>query len=144
MPHDEFHHAYARELGRLVAGIVLEIGDPESGIPDEATTVARLRSVTVGVDDNGLFCGLTVVDEDGREFTLYNDGTVADADDHRVGRHRLTTAGGDPWIALAIDGPKPFRICDLTRDYSYHYTFEEAKAALAELRVAPASLRVAS
>jgi hypothetical protein len=96
--YDEFHFAYARNLGRLVAGITLDVDSvvgwtPEDGeITEPRTfTVERLANVTVGVDSTGIFAGLNVIDTDGGKWTLYTDGTISDSEDRTVGRHTLKT-----------------------------------------------------
>jgi hypothetical protein len=95
--YDEFHPAYARNLGRLVAGITLDVEPVVGWTPDgeltepRTVTVERLASVTVGVDSAGIFAGLNVIDTDGDEWTLYTDGTISDSEDRTVGRHTLKT-----------------------------------------------------
>jgi hypothetical protein len=98
--YDEFHVAYARNLGRLVSERTLDIEAVVGHTPDgpitepRTVTIERLTNVTVGIDGTGLFAGLEVLDGDGATWTLYSDGTIADSDDTTVGRHRLTARPG--------------------------------------------------
>jgi hypothetical protein len=95
--YDEFHFAYARNLGRLVAGITLDVEPVVGWTPDgeltepRSVTVERIANVTVGVDSAGIFAGLNVVDTQGDGWTLYTDGAISDSEDRTVGRHTLKT-----------------------------------------------------
>jgi hypothetical protein len=94
--YDEFHFAYARNLGRLVEGLELTVEVHVctwDGLLTEprTVTVERIANVTVGVDSAGIFAGLNVIDTDGGEWTLYTDGTISDSEDRTVGRHTLKT-----------------------------------------------------
>ena len=89
---DEYHSAYAREVGRLVAGQTFQIGDNESGIREREFTVTGIKNVVVGIDSTGIFAAINVYDEDGFAWSLYSDGTICEYEtDHEVGRHNLKT-----------------------------------------------------
>jgi hypothetical protein len=85
----------APNLQRLVAGLELTVDARTGWTPDgpvtepRTLTVEKLCSVTVGVDSDGIFAGLNVLDEEGCEWTLYSDGSVADSEDVTVGKHGL-------------------------------------------------------
>jgi hypothetical protein len=88
---DSVPAAYARNLSRMLVGVSFDIGDNEQGITEETITVAKVGEISVGIDSAGIFCSVTVHDEDGRDWFLYGDGTIADTDDRTVGQHRLVT-----------------------------------------------------
>lgn len=90
--YDEYHPAYARNLGRMLAGRTLDVGDYERGIDEKTITIERVGIVTVGIDSEGLFCGVQVIDTDGATWTLFDDGNVSDSDDQQVGRHTFTSS----------------------------------------------------
>lgn len=89
--YDVHHGAYARNLNRILAGQTLTVGDDEQGIQERTVTIDHVRSVIVGIDSDGLFVGVTVLDTEGDEITLYGDGTVTDEDDSKVGTHSFKT-----------------------------------------------------
>jgi hypothetical protein len=89
---DTLPGAYARNVSRMVAGALLDIGDNERGIEERTVLVHRLRDVVVGIDSTGIFCCLTVVDTEGAQWSLYHDGSVHDDEDREVGRHTLKTS----------------------------------------------------
>lgn len=84
--YDEFHSAYARNLGRMLAGHFLTVG-PEDR--EQVVCVDRVKHVTVGIDRDEIFVGIHVYDTNGTEWILYGDGTIADDDDSKVGRHDI-------------------------------------------------------
>jgi len=90
--YDTIPGAYARNVGRIVGGVVLDIGDNEQGIREQTVTIERIIDVSVGIDSSGIFACLKVRDTDGGEWTLYVDGSVSDVEDQTVGRHTLTCA----------------------------------------------------
>jgi hypothetical protein len=94
---DEFHMAYARNLTRMLAGHFLTVG-PEDR--EQVVCVDRIKDVTVGIDRDGLFAGVTVYDTNGGVWTLYTNGTIADDDDSTVGRHDLTFESLRPQAVL--------------------------------------------
>ena len=84
---DEFHSAYARELGRMLIGETTKV-DRGPG----QFTVASIKSVIVGIDSDGIFAAVNVYDEDGYAWSLYSNGTVCEYEsDREVGRHNLKT-----------------------------------------------------
>ena len=88
---DVVHGAYGRNLERMLAGLTLDIGDNETSVPEETVTIDKVSQLVVGIDSTGIFCSVGVRDTDGREWSLYNDGTIADLDDRVVGRHSFKT-----------------------------------------------------
>ena len=121
---DEYHKAYARELARQLAGQTFKaLGDLH--------TITDVRRVRVGIDTTGLYAAVEVVDENRGVWQLYSDGEIVDAVDRVVGTHELRERQDDlPWIAMAVSGEKPFRICDAVRDWGHYATFDEAKEDL--------------
>ncbi len=103
---DEFHGAYARNIGRVLVGRRFT-QEPEadefSMTPGYDFAVARVSSVTVGIDSDGIFAGITVRDLTEAEWTFYSNGTVANGDDETVGTHSLAL-GPDP---SQVVGRKP-------------------------------------
>ena len=90
--YDTHAAAYARNVGRLVAGATLDIGDYEQGIPERTVTIDRLKDVVVGIDSAGIFAALHVYDLNENIWTLYSDGTISEYEtDQTVGRHELKT-----------------------------------------------------
>jgi len=90
--YDTHHAAYARNVGRLVVGVEIEIGDDEQGIPERTVTISHLKDVLVGVDSAGIFAALHVYDLNQNIWTLYSDGTISEYEtDVTVGRHELKT-----------------------------------------------------
>lgn len=87
--YDDFHAAYARNLGRVLNGKTLTVNSTRDDGDDITLTVERIKNVTVGIDSKGIFAGITVVDTHGVEFTLYGDGSVTDDDDRVVGSHAV-------------------------------------------------------
>ncbi len=106
---DEFHGAYARNIGRILVGRRFT-QEPDADefvmVPGYDITVARVASVTVGIDSAGIFAGITVIDTDGAAWTFYSHGTVADADDVIVGSHSLAL-GPDPSPTVGRTPPVP-------------------------------------
>jgi hypothetical protein len=88
---DVVHGAYGRNLERMLSGLTLDIGDNETSVPEETVTIDKVSQIVVGIDSTGIFCSVGVRDTDGREWSLYNDGSVADSDDRIVGRHSFKT-----------------------------------------------------
>jgi hypothetical protein len=89
--YDTFHSAYARNIERIVVGTTLDVGDNERGIEEQTIEIARVQSVVVGIDTDGIFAAINVYDTEGHGWSLYQDGTVSDEDDQTVGRHELKT-----------------------------------------------------
>lgn len=89
--YDEFHMSYARNISRTVVGAMLDVGDNERGIEEQTVEIARVQSVVVGIDSDGIFAAINVYDTDGQGWSLYSDGTVSNEDDQTVGRHELKT-----------------------------------------------------
>ena len=87
--YSEFHPAYARELDRMLHGHLLTVG-PEDR--EQVVCVDRVKQVTVGIDDRGIYCGIEVYDTTDRVWVLYSDGTIEDVatDYDVVGRHDIT------------------------------------------------------
>ncbi len=107
--YDEAHGAYFRNVGRILVGRRFT-QDPDADefamVPGYDFTVARVASVTVGIDSDGIFAGITVIDMAGGEWTFYSHGTVADADDATVGCHSLAL-GPDPSPTVGRTPPDP-------------------------------------
>jgi hypothetical protein len=89
--YDSFHAAYARNIERMVAGQTLDVGDNERSIEEQTVEIDRIHSVTVGIDAEGIFAAINVIDTEGNGWSLYQDGTISDEDDQTVGRHELKT-----------------------------------------------------
>jgi hypothetical protein len=86
--YDEFHSAYARNLGRMLHGHLLTVG-PEDR--EQVVCIDRIKQVTVGIDDRGIYCGVLVYDTNDHVWALYSDGTIEDVDNDyaTAGRHEL-------------------------------------------------------
>ena len=87
---DDFEATYSENLNRMLVDLKLEQDpDPESHIRGFCFTIARVKSVSVGIDSKGFFAAVTVEDEDANLWTLYDDNDVHDGEDERVGRHSV-------------------------------------------------------
>lgn len=85
--YDEYPSA-GRNLRRML------IGQPIVREDGSTVTIDCVRGLSVGVDVNGLWCGVSCVLSGGEEVCLYADGSVCFAlDDTGFGSHTIRSLG---------------------------------------------------
>ncbi len=110
--YDEFHGAFARNIGRILIGRRFR-QEPDAdefamtpGYDITVTELAGDHAVVVGIDSAGIFAGITVRDLTEIEWTFYADGRVVNGDDATVGTHQLAL-GPDPSPVVGRTRPEP-------------------------------------